>query len=73
MDILNEALDFENQKMSRMSTNDRIIASRKAKELILAINQIYKETKDTTLMELMKRLTAKKRKIEKRIKGTPRI
>ena len=73
MNILNEALDFENRKMSRMSTNDRILASREAKELILGINQIYKETKDTTLMELMKRLTAKKKKIEKRIKGTPRI
>lgn len=73
MNILNQALAFENRKMTHMSTNDRIIASREAKELILGINKIYKETKDKTLMDLMKRLTVKKRKIEKRIKRVPRI
>ncbi len=71
MDILSEAMDFENQKMSNMSTSDRVVASRKAKELILGLNEIYKKTKDSSLMDMMKRLTDKKRSIEKRLKGRP--
>ena len=35
------------------------------------INEIYKKTKDSKLMETMKNITAKKRKIEKRLKGSP--
>ncbi len=71
MNLLKEALAFENAKMSNMSTSDRVVASREAKRLILAINEIYKETKDPELMDVMKRLTAKKQKIEKRLKGRP--
>ncbi|MDV7140472.1 hypothetical protein R3X28_16385 [Maribacter sp. TH_r10] len=71
MDILKEAAEFENAKMSNMSTSDRVEASREAKRLILGINEIYKETKDPELMEIMKRLTAKKKKIEIRLKGRP--
>lgn len=71
MDIINEALEFEKAKMSHMSTSDRVVASREAKRLILALNEIYKKTKDTTLMDIMKRLTAKKKKIEIRLKGRP--
>ncbi|MFT5890671.1 MAG: hypothetical protein ACI9Y7_000764 [Dokdonia sp.] len=70
-DILIEAVDFENSKMSHMSTSDRVVASREAKRLILAINEIYKESKEPELMDMMKRLTEKKRKIEKRLKGRP--
>lgn len=50
MDILKEAAAFENAKMSNMSTSDRVVASREAKRLVLAINGIYKETKDPELM-----------------------
>jgi len=71
MDILEEADIFENAKMSHMSTSDRVKASREAKRLILAINEIYKESKDASLMDVMKRLTAKKKKIEKRLMGRP--
>lgn len=71
MDILNEAKAFEKAKMSNMSTSDRVVASREAKRLILAINEIYKNTKESELMDLMKRLTAKKKKIEIRLKGRP--
>lgn len=71
MDIVKEALVFESAKMSNMSTSDRVVASREAKRLILAINEIYKQTKDAELMEIMKRLTAKKKKIEVRLKGRP--
>lgn len=56
-----------------MSTSDRVQASRDAKALILGLNEIYKKTKDPELMDLMKRLTEKKQKIEKRIKGSPVI
>ena len=71
MKILKEAEAFENAKMSNMTTSDRITASREAKRLILGINEIYKENKDPELMDLMKRLTAKKKKIDVRLKGRP--
>lgn len=71
MDILKEASIFEEAKMSHMSTSDRVVASREAKRLILAINEIYKETKDATLMDVMKRLTVKKKRIDVRLKGRP--
>ncbi len=71
MDIITEATDFESAKMSNMTTSDRVTASREAKRLILAINEIYKNTKDATLMDLMKRLTVKKKRIDVRLKGRP--
>ena len=71
MDILQEAAVFEKAKMSHMSTSDRVTASREAKRLILAINEIYKKTKDPSLMDVMKRLTVKKKRIDIRLKGRP--
>ena len=41
------------------------------KRLNLALNEVYKETKDVNIMDIMKRLTAKKKKIEIRLKGRP--
>ncbi len=70
-ELMEQAEEFENRKLTRMSTSDRIQASRDAKSLILSINQIYKRTQDSKLMDLMKRLTEKKKKIEKRLKGRP--
>ncbi|MGB5666552.1 MAG: hypothetical protein WBM53_06875 [Maribacter sp.] len=69
MDILKEALAFKNASMRNMTTSDRVEASREAKRLILAINEIYKGSKDANLMEIMKRLTEKKKKIDKRLNG----
>lgn len=69
MDLIEKAIEFENRKMSNMSTSDRVSASREAKDLVLKINEVYKETGDPKLMEVMKRLTEKKRKIDKRLKG----
>lgn len=70
MDILlKEAQQFESAKMSHMSTSDRVVASREAKRLVLAINEIYKKTQDASLMEMMKKITVKKQKIDKRLKG----
>ncbi|MFS4456120.1 hypothetical protein [Maribacter sp. 2304DJ31-5] len=73
MELLEKAEEFENRKMSNMSTSDRVEASREAKDLILRINEIYKETKDSNLMDVMKRLTVKKKKIEKRLGGVPQV
>ena len=49
------------------STSERVIVSRKAKEHILALNEIYKVTKDVEIMDIMKRLTAIKQRAEKRL------
>ncbi|MEW7280167.1 hypothetical protein ABW636_16365 [Aquimarina sp. 2201CG1-2-11] len=68
MELLKKALEFENTKMSNMTTSDRVIASREAKAIILGLNEIYKSTKDSKLMDIMKRLTIKKKKLEKRLR-----
>lgn len=68
-DLINKALEFEQRKLSFQTTSDRIIASRAVKELILSLNTIYKENKDPEIMDIMKRLTVIKRKIEVRLKG----
>jgi hypothetical protein len=68
MEIIDRALEFETKKTSFKTRNEKIIASREAKELILSINEIYKENKDPELMDIMKRLTVIKQKIEKRLK-----
>lgn len=71
MEILEQAEVFEKAKMSHMSNSDRVTASREAKRLILAINKIYEKTKEATLMDIMKRLTIKKKRIDIRLKGRP--
>ena len=71
MDLINKALEFEQEKRQSLSTSDRVRISREAKSLILGLNEIYKENKDQNIMEIMKRLTVIKRKIEKRLKGRP--
>lgn len=73
MDLIDRALEFENQKRRSLSTSDRVKISREAKSLILGLNEIYKEKKDAKIMDIMKRLTVIKRKIEKRLKGRPLI
>lgn len=69
MDLIDRALEFEKRKMRALSTSDRVKISREAKALILDLNQIYKVKKDEKIMEIMKRLTTIKRKVEKRLKG----
>ena len=68
LDIIDKALAFEKSKPRITSTSERVIASKAAKSHILALNEIYKETKDPDLMDLMKRLTAIKQRAEKRLK-----
>ncbi|MGK0324930.1 MAG: hypothetical protein ACJA2M_001945 [Polaribacter sp.] len=71
MDLINKALEFETRKMRFPTTSDRIMAAREAKELILSLNEVYKQSKDSKIMDTMKRLTTIKQKIEKRLKGKP--
>ena len=69
MELINRALEFEQRKMRSLSTSDRVKLSREAKALILDLNQVYKVKKDDKIMDIMKRLTVIKKKIEKRLKG----
>ena len=71
MNLIERAIEFENRKFSFKTTSDRILASREVKALILELNEVYKSNKDPEMMDLMKRLTAVKQKIEKRLKGRP--
>lgn len=73
MDLIERALEFETRKKSSLSTSDRIRLSREAKELILSLNEIYKENKDSEIMDIMKRLTVIKKKIEKRLNIVPTV
>lgn len=73
MDLIKKALDFEQRKMKFPTTSDRILAAREAKSLILSLNEIYKQNKEEQIMEIMKRLTVIKRRVEKRLKGVPAI
>jgi len=54
MELIKRAFEFEKRSMST---------------LVLTINEIYKKTKDPSLMDIMKRITKKKHKIDKRLKG----
>ncbi|CAL2102844.1 conserved protein of unknown function [Tenacibaculum sp. 190130A14a] len=69
VNLIQEALDFEKNHKSFRTRNEKILASRRAKEIILSMNEIYKKTKDGNLMDIMKRLTLIKQKVEKRLKG----
>lgn len=73
MDLVEKGLEFEQRKISLKTTNERIMASKEVKSLILGINEIYKKTKNPDLMDLMKRLTVIKKKAEKRLLMKVRI
>ena len=69
MGVIEKAIEFESRKHVYKSTNEKIVASREVKGLILDLNEIYKKNKDPEIMDIMKRLTVIKRKVEKRLKG----
>lgn len=73
MDAVDRALAFEKVSLRSLTTSDRVKLSREAKEIILSINEVYKKNKDEKLMDLMKRITAIKKKIEKRLLKVPRV
>jgi len=70
-DVIQEAQEYLKMSMSHLSTSDRVKASRLGKKIVLEIYSTYKQDPDPELMELMKLVTAKKQKIEKRLKGRP--
>lgn len=72
-ELIQHALDFEKNHKAFKSRNDKIVASKEAKNIVLSINEIYKRNKDEKLMDIMKRITVIKRKLEKRLKGRPTI
>ncbi|NVK52682.1 MAG: hypothetical protein HWD85_07080 [Flavobacteriaceae bacterium] len=69
LNLIEEAIKFEKNHKSFKTRNEKIIASRKAREIVLSINTIYKKNKDQNLMNIMKRITVIKQKLEKRLKG----
>lgn len=71
MEIIDKALEFEKRRHTFKTTSERIESSREVKSLILSLNTVYKQDKDPEIMDLMKRLTVIKQKIEKRLKGRP--
>lgn len=73
MNAIDRALEFENVSLRSLSTSDRVKLSREAKDIILSINELYKKNKDAKLMDLMKRITVIKKKVEKRLLKVPRV
>ncbi|MDG1221585.1 MAG: hypothetical protein P8P19_02380 [Polaribacter sp.] len=71
MELIEKALKYEKRKMRFPTTSDRIMAAREAKDLILSLNEVFKKNKDPNIMDIMKRLTVIKQRIEKRLKGKP--
>ncbi|WP_295981579.1 hypothetical protein [uncultured Algibacter sp.] len=71
MEIIDKALAFEQRRHTFKTTSERIESSREVKSLILGLNDVYKIEKNPEIMDLMKRLTVIKQKIEKRLKGRP--
>ena len=71
MTAVKKGQDFLEKKLKFKNTSERIEASREVKSIILGINELYKTNKDQSLMDLMKKLTLIKQKIEKRLKGRP--
>ena len=67
MELINRALEFEKRKFVFKTTSDRIRCSKEAKELVLGVNEIYKQNKDPELMDLMKRISVIKQRAEKRL------
>ena len=72
MDVFMQAHEFENRRFKFKTTSERILASREVKSIILSLNEEYKLKHDEQIMDLMKRLTVIKRKIEKRLNKIPK-
>ena len=67
-ELVKEALDFEARHKEFKTRNDKIIALKEAKRIILSINDVYKRNRDEKLMNIMKRVSVIKIKLEKRLK-----
>lgn len=67
MSTLEQALAFEDETKRFKSRDEKIQAGKRAKELILKLNELYKKNNDESLMDLMKRLTRIKKRAEGRL------
>ena len=65
MGVIEKAIEFESRKHVYKSTNEKIVASREVKGLILDLNEIYKENKDPEIMDIMKDLQLLKEKLKR--------
>jgi hypothetical protein len=65
MEAIAKGIAFLNTKLEHLSASDRILLSKEAKDHILKIHELYKESKEACLIKLMKAITIKKREIEK--------
>ena len=68
LELVSQALEFEKNEKSFKTRNDKIIALKEAKRIILSINDVYKRNRDEKLMNIMKRVSVIKIKLEKRLK-----
>ena len=68
VELISQALEFEKNEKTFKSRNEKIIAAKEAKRIILSINDVYKQNSDEKLMNIMKRLSVIKIKLEKRLK-----
>ena len=68
VELVSQALEFEKNEKSFKTRNEKIIAAKKAKEMILDINEVYKKNNEQNLMSIMKRLSLIKIKLEKKLK-----
>jgi len=71
MDLISRATEFEQTRLQSLSTSDRVKISRQAKELVLSLNELYKVNHDVSIMDQMKRITAIKKRVEKRLLKVP--
>ena len=70
-ELVKEAVEFERIHKSFKSTSEKVVGVRKAKELVLALNEFYKESNEVELMDLMKLITIVKKKFDKKLnRGT---
>ena len=66
-ELIAEATEFDKVHKSFKTTSDKVKGVRKAKELVLALNEFFKETQEVELMDLMKVITAIKQKFDKKL------
>ena len=68
MDIIKIAKEFERREHSFKNPSDRIRASHEVKEIILVLSEIYEMGHDPVIMDLIKRLMATKKSIERKLR-----
>lgn len=68
LELVSQAIEFEKNEKSFKTRSEKIIAVKEAKKIILSLNEIYKKDRDEELMNIMKRISVIKIKLEKRLR-----